>query len=282
MNGSIKLEVEQVPEAGWPGADETLATCQAPGLPAAHPAEADLFTRQARTPGHHQQALENARLLLVGAGGLNSWAALGLVRSGARCLTILDDDLIDRTNLPRQLFYPADLGKGKGASLARNLVPHATNRAEISGLNLRLEDAVAAFPLAADLLVVGVDRNDCRLFAARLARRMKIPAVFTMLSSDGMRVNCFLQGAEAGDACLWCALPNLDPQNSMPCAASVISSCMLASAYTLYFVFRALMGWPAGVAPFNWRDADLQGAVPPAAGWVRRRPGCPVCGEEHT
>jgi molybdopterin/thiamine biosynthesis adenylyltransferase len=250
------------------------------GLPLPHPAEADTFTRQSQTPGHYQEALENAHILLVGAGGLNSWTALGLLRAGVRHITIVDDDTVDRTNLPRQLYYGSDLGKGKGAALAQNLIPHALSRTQIVGLNYRLEDAIESFPLSYNLMVVGVDRNDCRLHSTRLARENNIPAVFTMLSTDGMRVNCFLQGSDRNDPCLWCALPNLRPDSIMPCAAAIITSCLLASAFTLYFVFRALMGWPVDVQPFNWREEDLQGLNPSRIGHVLPRKDCMVCGND--
>jgi hypothetical protein len=100
-----------------------------------------------------------------------------------------------------------------------------------------------------------------------------------MLSRDGMRCHCFLQGPDPEDACLWCALPNLDPENRAPCAAAIISSCFLAAAYTTFFVHRALMGWSAQMERFNWREGDLTAAVPERTGNVRRRADCPVCGE---
>ncbi len=250
----------------------------APPLPRRHPAEADIFARHKEIPGHSQQALAGARIVLVGAGGLNSWTALGLVRSGARSLTIVDPDLVERTNLPRQLYYADDLGEPKALRLARHLREHATDGLRVTGVAAYFEEFTAGFALPADLLIVGVDNNLCRLQAAQEARRRHIPAVFTMLSLDGMRVQGFLQGPAADDACLWCALPNLDPQHQAPCAAAIISTCLLAAAFALTFAYRALMGWPRGAAPFNWREADALGIAPDRTGLVRRRPDCPVCG----
>jgi molybdopterin/thiamine biosynthesis adenylyltransferase len=250
---------------------------EAKAVPVTHPAEPDLFTRHEGIPGHRQAVLEAARIFLVGGGGLNSWVALALARSGARSIIIADDDLVDRTNLPRQLYFADDLGKRKGVKLARNVVNHAVGGASITGIPLRFEHAVAEFPLPADILVVGVDNNACRLRCVEEARRRRIPAVFTMLSRDGMRCQCFLQGPSASDPCLWCALPNLDPDNVLPCAASIITSCLLAASFTVTFVYRALMGWPEEATPYNWREADLLDIAPSRTGGITRRQDCPVC-----
>ena len=125
------------------------------------------------------------------------------------------------------------------------------------------------------MLVVGVNSNGCRIAVVKEARR-HIPAVFTMLWRDGMRCQCFLQGASPLDACLWCALPNLDPEKIVPCAAAIISSCFLAAGLTIFFVHRALMGW-GDLERFNWRETDLSGMTPDRKGMIQKREDCRVC-----
>ncbi len=258
---------------------QVIETLTAPPLPVRHEAEADTFARHKGIPGHDQASLADARIVLVGAGGLNSWTAVALARSGARSLTVLDHDVAERSNASRQLYFADDLGHHKSMRLIRNLAGHVVAGGQLTGIALRFEQALEEFALPADLLVVGVDNNGCRLAAAREARSRQIPAVFTMLSRDGMRCQCFLQGPNPGDACLWCALPNLDPNTAAPCAAAVISSCFLAAALTTFFCHRALMGWPDGVEPFNWREDDLLGSTPAQVGRIRKRINCPVCGK---
>jgi molybdopterin/thiamine biosynthesis adenylyltransferase len=251
----------------------------APPLPETYGAEVDAFARHREIPGHNQEALASAHLLLIGGGGLNSWVGLGLARSGATSIAITDHDLAERTNLSRQHFFADDLGQSKAFRLARNLKSHMIAGGQLTGIALPFQVALSQIELDADIFIVGVDNNPCRLAAAREARARRIPAVFTMLSStDGMRCQCFLQGPRPEDPCLWCALPNLDPDHAAPCAAAIISSCFLAGALTLFFVHRALMGWPQGVEPFNWREADLLGLVPDKVGRVTKRTGCKVCG----
>lgn len=253
-----------------------LETFVAEEIKATHETEPDLFARHEGIPAHSQESIEKARIVLIGGGGLNSWAAIGLARSGAKSITIIDHDRTDRTNLSRQFFFKEDLGQSKGIKLAKNLVPNAVGGANITGIGLPFEQAIEQFALPADIFIVGVDNNKCRLKAVQEARKRKIPVVFTMLSLDGMRCQCFLQGSSNDDACLWCALPNLDTEKIMPCASAIISSCFLASAFTVFFTHRALMGW-GNLEQFNWREADLCGMSESKTGMIKKRPNCPVC-----
>jgi molybdopterin/thiamine biosynthesis adenylyltransferase len=259
----------------------TIEYVEALPLPEGHPAEADAFVRQSAVPGHEddQEVLGRINVVSIGAGGLGSFIAQGLVRSGIRSLIVVDPDLVDRTNLPRQLYFAGDLGQPKAVRLVRNIAGDAIAGARLIGMAMRYEEASEHYALPADLMMVNVDNNACRALAAREARTRRIPAIFTMLSGDGMRCQCFLQGPDPEDACLWCALPNLDPRRSAPCAAAVISSCFLAGALALFFAHRAVLGWPRGVERFNFREADLTGMAPEQKGFVTRRHDCPLCSE---
>ena len=268
-------------DGGWehPPRDEVL---EVPPLPAGHPAEPAIFARQAQVPSHEQdqEILGTARVLSIGAGGLGSFVAQALLRSGCRWLTIVDPDLVDRTNLPRQLYFAGDLGQPKAVRLVHNLAADAIAGGHLHGIPLPYEEAAEQYLLPADLMLVSVDNNPCRWLCAREARSRRIPAVFTMLSTDGTRCQSFLQGPNPEDACLWCALPNLDPERARtPCAAAVISGCLLGASLATFFAHRALLGWPAGAEPFNFRDVDLLGVAPDQQGMVPRRPNCPCCGE---
>ncbi len=265
---------DSVPE--FPAMEDPFEVYEAEEVGATHPAEPDLFARHEGIPAHDQLALKTAKIVLVGAGGLNGPTGYGLARSGAGSITVIDDDRVDRTNLSRQFFYAEDRGRLKGKALAKRLAREAVGGATVTGIGLRFAEALEAYPVQADILVAGVDNNECRLQVAREARRRKIPAVFTMLSTDGMRTNAFLQGGSPVEPCIMCALPNLDPRQVLPCASAIISSCFLASAFTIFFVHRALMGW-GGIPFFNWREGDLSGIAQDRTGVIKRRSDCPVC-----
>lgn len=259
---------------------ERFASYPGVTLPPPHPAEADTFDRQTLLAGHDQDLIRNSRLTLVGAGGINGATMLGAARMGFREITCIDPDLVERTNLPRQMFYGSDLGFNKAVRLAHNTAAFATDGGTFTGIGVHVQQALEQYVVPTDVLLVGVDNNAARLYCAQWARRRRIPAVFTMLSRTGWRCQTFLQGQRPDDACLWCALPNLDPATAAPCAAAVVSACFLAASLSLTFAYRAILGWPAGMTRINWHDVDLSGQTPDVAGMIQRRPNCPVCGAQ--
>lgn len=250
-------------------------TRHAPGFPPPrHPAEADSFAQQRWVPGHRQDALKDARILLVGAGGLGSWVAVALARSGATGLTIVEPDRFVPSNAARQFMFAGDVGKLKAVRVAENLMPHMVERGRITAIPRWFAEADANYILAADVVICVVDNNHARADVVRFALRRNIPAVFGMLSTDSLRLQVFLQ--MPGDACIFCGLPNLDINASAPCAFATINSCLLAAALVSFLAHRALMGWP-GESRWNFREIDLLGELPDRVENVRVRPACPMC-----
>lgn len=71
---------------------------------------------------HHQNMLQNARVLVVGAGGLGAPVLLYLTAAGVGHLGIVDDDTVSISNLQRQILYDErDVGKHKGATACQKL-----------------------------------------------------------------------------------------------------------------------------------------------------------------
>ena len=87
--------------------------------------EKDRYSRHLALPGFdesHQLKLKNARVLVVGAGGLGCPALQYLTAAGIGTIGIIDADIISISNLQRQiLFQEADLGKPKALVAAERL-----------------------------------------------------------------------------------------------------------------------------------------------------------------
>src|SRR5882724_6549374 len=77
--------------------------------------------RQRKIPGFDQDVFSKSGVVCVGAGGIVSQIAPTLVRKGIGRITLLDDDVVEASNLNRQRFYIKDIGKNKALALAENL-----------------------------------------------------------------------------------------------------------------------------------------------------------------
>src|SRR5215467_930655 len=99
--------------------------------------------RQRKIPGFDQEKFSKSHVLCIGAGGIISQIAPALVRKGIGRITLLDDDIVEPSNLNRQRFYIKDMGENKAISLARNLQSECIVATEIEGHPLRFEEAIA-------------------------------------------------------------------------------------------------------------------------------------------
>jgi len=263
------------PESLRRGQDHAILDVSAPGFPpATHPAEPDLFSRQQAMPGHDQTRLEAAHIVVVGCGGLGSWMAVALARMGVRRLTLINPDVFDRSNAPRQYMLPNDLGAPKAHALARHVAGHMLNAGTVTGIAGGVPDALDLLRERPSGLLVGVDNNQARLAVAQYARDRGVPVAVAMLSADGRRAQALLQ--QRGGPCLSCLLPNLDPDQAAPCAAASMPSCLLIGAHAVSMLTACIMGGPN--TP-TWRETSLDGSTE-RVGAPAVRPDCPCQGDQ--
>lgn len=113
-----------------------------------------------------QRRLARARVLLVGAGGLGSPAAFYLAAAGVGHLSIADDDVVDRSNLQRQILHTEDsVGTAKVDSAAQRIA--ALNpRVGIEAVQTRVTaDNVEALLQDVDVVVDGADNFPARIYS---------------------------------------------------------------------------------------------------------------------
>jgi len=132
------------------------------------PARLDRFARHIVLPevgGAGQVKLAEARVAVIGLGGIGSPALQYLAASGIGRLTLVDDDVVDVSNLQRQtIFTTRDIGYGKAVSARRWLANFDDSLAiEVSDARITPENA-ASLVAGADLVLDGTDN-----FATRLA-----------------------------------------------------------------------------------------------------------------
>ncbi len=257
----------------------------APAIPPPEPLDitADRYSRQIRfTPlgAEGQARLAAGRVAVVGCGALGSAVAMTLTRAGVGMLRLIDRDVPELSNLPRQvLFDEADVAAGlpKAVAAARHL--QAINggaRIEPVVADLTATN-VAALLADVDVIVDGLDNFEARFLLNEHACRHRIPWVHGGAIGAEGRVLAIQPGRTA---CLRCLVPDPPAAGSLPTcdtagiigpAAVVVGAVQAAEAMKLLAgAETAAAGrmlvcdlWTAA-----WRTVDL---APLAA------TGCPTC-----
>ncbi|HEX5730345.1 ThiF family adenylyltransferase [Microbacterium sp.] len=145
-------------------------------------ADATRYARQRILPGFGDEAqarLAATHAVVIGAGGLGSAVVPILAAAGIGTLTIIDDDLVDATNLHRQILHgPADVGRAKVDSAA-DAVRAQSPDTRVLPHRGRFTRATAAELLSgADILIDGSDTNETRFAANDAAVAAGIPLVW--------------------------------------------------------------------------------------------------------
>jgi molybdopterin/thiamine biosynthesis adenylyltransferase len=128
--------------------------------------------------GSGQQRLKNARILVIGAGGLGAPVLEYLAAAGIGTLGIMDDDHVSLSNLQRQVIHDTGtIGELKTRS-AREKIARLNPHVRVMNFEERFTPVWAADHLSRfNILVDGSDNFDTRYAAADAAERAKIPLV---------------------------------------------------------------------------------------------------------
>ncbi len=133
------------------------------------------------------ERLAGTRVGIAGAGGIGSNVALMLVRSGVRRIVLVDDDVVEPSNLNRQQYFPADLGRPKVQALSDRLLDLAPDL-EISALRTRVDGtSLPSLLPGADFWVEAMDGPESkrRLVEACLLAGLPVVACSGMVGIGG-------------------------------------------------------------------------------------------------
>jgi molybdopterin/thiamine biosynthesis adenylyltransferase len=139
-----------------------------------------------------QEKLKQAKVLVVGAGGLGCPVLLYLTAAGVGTIGIMDDDRVDESNLQRQILYhPEDVGRFK-AEVARarlaNQNPHIKMNSHVSRLNSQNALSVFAFY---DIIIDGSDNFPTRYLVNDACVILGKPLVFGSIFKFHGQVSVF-------------------------------------------------------------------------------------------
>ena len=223
--------------------------------------------------GSGQQALKQARVLIVGAGGVGAPAALYLAAAGVGTLGLIDDDVVGLSNLQRQIaFSTPEVGRSKvEAAAARlgDLNPHVT----IETFAERLTPANAAARIGAfDIVLDGTDDFETRHCVNAACVAAGKPLVSGALGRWIGQVGVF-----AGRPCYQCLTPEIPP-DAETCArvgvvgalAGVVGS--MAALETVKLIVGAGESLTGRLLIYD----GLAGTA--RAARITPDPDCPICG----
>ncbi|MCA9537596.1 MAG: molybdopterin-synthase adenylyltransferase MoeB [Myxococcales bacterium] len=228
-----------------------------------------------------QRRLKAGRVLLIGAGGLGSPVALYLAAAGVGRLGLVDFDVVDRTNLQRQILYAdADVGQPKAEVAAAKLRAQNPD-IEVVAHRARI-DASNAFALidGYDVIVDGADNFTTRYLVNDLAVLSGRPLVHGAIFQFDGQASVF---AHDGGPCYRCLYPEPPaPELAPNCAEAgvlgvlpgLIGLVQATEAVKLLLgVGETLSGRLLTVDALDMRFRTLR---------IARNRDCPVCGDAPT
>ena len=248
------------------------------------PEQAQRYSRHLLIPEigeRGQLALLRSKVLLIGAGGLGSPAALYLAAAGVGTLGIVDSDVVDATNLQRQILHnTARLGRSKVES-ARETITALNPDVTVNGYEERLTAAnIDRIVAGYDVIVDGSDNFPTRYLVNDASVKHRIPVVHGSIYRFEGQVTVFKPFDGPCYRCLFHQPP--PPELAPSCAEAgvlgvlpgIVGSIQANEAIKLllgigepligrYLLFDALEE--------SFREVKL-----------RRDPECPVCGEHPT
>lgn len=237
--------------------------------------------------GAGQKALKDARVLVVGAGGLGAPVLQYLAAAGVGTIGVIDDDVVENTNLQRQVIHrDDDIGvpkvfSAKAAMEAQN--PFVTVRPYHRRLTAEIAHALLA---DYDLVIDGTDNFDTRYLVNDAAVARGIPLVSGALTQWEGQLSVF--DPARGAPCYRCVFPQAPaPELAPNCAEAgvisplpgVVGSMMAVEAIKIItgagqvlrgemVIHDALYGESRKISVQRRDDCETCGHLPMAAGQI--------------
>lgn len=177
--------------------------------------ERERYKRQMMLFGNEgQEQLKNAHIFIAGAGGLGSPVSLYLAVAGVGTITIVDMDVVDQSNLNRQILHnDRDIGRKKTVSAGEKLTainPDIT----VNAIDVRIDESNAARLVgSADGIVDAMDNYPIRYLLNDVAIRKNIPLFHGAIRGFYGQATTIIPGKTP---CLKCIFPKAPPKEVFP------------------------------------------------------------------
>lgn len=236
-----------------------------------------MMLREVGGPG--QKRLKEAKVLVVGAGGLGAPILLYLAAAGVGTIGVIDDDVVEGSNLQRQVIHTdARIGQPKVHSAAeqmRALNPFVTVRPYQRRLT---EDTAEALIAEYDLVLDGTDNFDTRYLVNRVCAKLNVPLIAAAITQWEGQIS--LYDPARGGPCFQCIFPQAPAPGLAPSCAEAGVIAPLPGVMGSMMALEAIKLLTGAGAPMRGVMTIYDGLY----GESRRiatqeRADCPVCGE---
>jgi molybdopterin/thiamine biosynthesis adenylyltransferase/rhodanese-related sulfurtransferase len=225
-----------------------------------------------------QRRLLDSKVLLIGAGGLGSPAGLYLAASGIGTIGLVDDDIVDESNLQRQVLHTSDrvgMPKTESARMTLNSLNPETkvveHRERLDAGNV--ERLIADY----DVIVDGTDNFDTRYLLNDAAIRLRKPVVHGSIYRWDGQVTTFVPFE---GPCYRCMYPTQPPAELAPaCAVAGVLGVLpgIVGLLQANEVFKLVLGVGQTLAGRLLMFDAMNTEFSEVRIW--RDPACPACGE---
>ena len=227
-----------------------------------------------------QRALLDSKVLIIGAGGLGSPVAIYLALAGIGTLGIVDYDVVDVTNLQRQiLHHDADIGRSKVESARETLLAYNPDLEVVTYEEPITSENAMEMMADFDVIVSGADNFAARYLINDAAYLSGKPLVDgSILMFDG-RATTYVPGR----GCYRCVFPDPPPPGEVPnCSEAGVLGMLpgmvgsIQAAETVKVILGTGEPLVGRLLLIDALDMDFREVK------VRQDPSCPLCGEEPT
>jgi sulfur-carrier protein adenylyltransferase/sulfurtransferase len=228
---------------------------------------------------HGQRELLEAKVLLIGAGGLGSPAALYLAAAGVGTIGLVDHDVVDLSNLQRQILHrTADIGRYKTES-ARDTLSAINPDVQVIPHRVALSSQNALQILAGyDVVLNCTDNFPTRYLANDACVLLAKPLVEASILQFEGQIGVF--HTAAGGPCYRCLFPAPPPPHAVPSCAEAgvlgVVPGVLGSLQALEAIKLVLgIGQPLIGRLLIFDGLSMEVTIID----IQRNPHCPMCGD---
>ncbi len=221
-----------------------------------------------------QRKLKNTKVFVAGCGGLGSPIATYLAAAGFGSLVLVDMDVVDLSNLNRQiLHWDKNVGEPKVKSAYEKL-SRLNPAIELLPLNVEItEDNVEEMTKGCDIILDGMDNFPTRYLLNRASLRHRVPFVHASIWGMEGRITTFVPGKTA---CLECIFPRAPPKEKFPVLGAtpgVLATLQVTEAVKVLLglgepLLDRLLVYDGEYMQFH----EIK---------VEKNPNCPACGANH-